>query len=489
MKNLNFFYIVLILAFLVLFSRLFWLQIIKGSHYQSIAQENRIRMEKMPAPRGVIFDKNGKLLVNNTPEGREYLYGKSLAHILGFLGEADEGQVESREYQLGDLVGREGVEKIYDKTLRGQDGGRILEVGAEGEETRELGQVEAVAGENIKLELDLELQEAGFRAMKGRRGALVASGPDGKILALVSSPAFDPHKVEEVLVDQDQPLFNRAIAGLYPPGSTFKIITAVAGLEERRINKDTTIEDTGEIKIGKWRFGNWYYDKYGKKEGIIGLVRAIKRSNDIFFYRVGERLGINKLAAWAKFFEIDKLSGIDLPSESQGRMPDPEWKQDFKGEAWFLGDTYITAIGQGDILMTPLAVNQMTQVIANQGKLCKPRVLVDQEPVCEDLKIEAEHLGLVKEGMKQACEEGGTGWPFFGFSPQVACKTGTAEVSEDKLPHAWFTLFVPVEDPEIVLTVLLEEAGEGSYEAAPVAKEVLEHWFSQPKPITFKDSP
>lgn len=479
MKNLKILYLVLFLAFFVLVSRLFWLQIIKGEHYFLIAQENRIKIEKILAPRGVIYDRGDKVLVNNTPEGREYLYGKALSHVLGFLGEATEEEVKNQGYQLGDLVGKDGVEKIYDRLLRGRDGGKILEVSADGEVLRELGQVEAMAGENIKLEIDLGLQERAFKAMEGHRGALVASTPDGKVLALVSSPSFQPHKIEEVLDAEDQPLFNRAISGLYPPGSTFKVITAVAGLEEGKIDENTLIEDTGEIRIGKWRFGNWYYDKYRKKEGIIGLVKAIKRSNDIFFYRVGERLGINKLADWAKFFGIDKLSGIDLPGESEGRMPDPSWKKEYKGEDWFLGDTYITAIGQGDILMTPLALNMMTSVIANKGLLCQPRVRADQDSVCEDLKIKEKNLRLVKEGMKQACETGGTGWPFFNFIPPVACKTGTAEVLKEKLPHAWFTLFAPVENPEIVLTVLLEEAGEGSYEAAPVAKEVLEYWFQE----------
>lgn len=479
MRDLKILYLLLMLVFLVLVVRLFWLQIIKGADYDLIAQENRIKIKKVLAPRGVIYDRNGEVLVSNTPEGRQYLSAKALSHVLGFLGEATEEEIKSGDYQLGDLVGKEGVEKIYDQTLRGRDGGIIQEVSADGEVLRERGQVEAVVGENIKLEIDLGLQRAAFKALKGRKGALVASTPDGKVLSLVSSPSFDPRKVEEVLADEDQPLFNRAIAGLYPPGSTFKIITVVAGLEEEKINEHTLIEDIGEIKIGKWRFGNWYYDKYGKKEGTIGLVFAIKRSNDIFFYRIGERLGINKLADWAKFFGIDQLSGIDLPGESQGRMPEPDWKREYKGEDWFLGDTYITAIGQGDILMTPLGVNLMTAVVASQGKLCQPRVKADEEVNCQDLKIQEKNLNLVKEGMKEVCAEGGTGWPFFDFSPPVACKTGTAEISDDKMPHAWFTLFVPVENPEIVLTVLLEEAGEGSYEAAPVAKEVLEYWFQK----------
>jgi len=478
-RDLKILYLLLILVFLVLVVRLFWLQIIKGADYDLIAQENRIKIEKVLAPRGVIYDRNGEVLVSNTPEGREYLSAKALSHVLGFLGEATEEEVKSGAYQLGDLVGKEGVEKIYDEILRGRDGGIIQEVAADGEVLRERGQVEAVVGENIKLEIDLGLQKAAFKALEGRKGALVASTPDGRVLSLVSSPSFDPHKVEEALVDKDQPLFNRAITGLYPPASTFKIITAIAGLEEEKIDEHTLIEDTGEIKVGKWRFGNWYYDKYGKKEGIIGLVFSIKRSNDIFFYRVGERLGINKLADWAKFFGIDQLSGIDLPGESSGRMPDPDWKRQYKDEDWFLGDTYITAIGQGDILMTPLGVNLMTAVVANQGKLCQPRVKADEKANCEDLKIQEKNLNLIKEGMKEACAEGGTGWPFFDFSPPVACKTGTAEISDDKMPHAWFTLFAPAENPEIVLTVLLEEAGEGSYEAAPVAKEVLEYWFQK----------
>lgn len=477
MKDFTFLYFLLILSFLVLVSRLFYLQIVKGREYELMAKENRIRIEKIRAFRGVIYDRNGEVLVNNTPEGRQYLYAKETAHVLGFLREADEEEIKDKGYKLADLVGKEGVEKFYDKILRGEDGGIIQEVSADGKVKREMGKVVPIAGKNLKLAIDLRMQKIGYEALAGRRGALVASTPDGRILSLVSSPSFDPNHLEDFLDKPDQPFFNRAISGLYPPGSTFKIITSLGALQEKVIDKDTQIEDTGEIKIGAWRFGNWYFDKYGKKEGTIGLVTAIKRSNDIFFYRLGERLGIRRMANWAKFFKIDKFSGIDLPGEAKGRMPEPQWKEDFKGEDWFLGDTFISAIGQGDILMTPLAVNLMTGVVANGGRLCQPQVKAGEEPKCEDLKIKLENLNLVKEGMREVCSEGGTAPVFFDFKPQVACKTGTAEIAKDKNPHAWFTVFSPVDEPEIVLTVILEEAGEGSEKAAPVAKKVLEEWF------------
>jgi penicillin-binding protein 2 len=375
--------------------------------------------------------------------------------------------------------------------------------------------------------------------VRGKKGAIVVSTPDGKILSLVSSPSFNPevfikaiectdlvkkdeecvrntNKLKDILSSSDQPLFNRAIAGLYPPGSTFKIVTSVAALEVGVINKDTKVEDTGQIEIGPYTYANWYFTQYGKKEGFLDLVKAIKRSNDIFFYKTGEWLGITKLSSWAREFGLGRKTGIILSGEEGGLVPDASWKKEVKKESWYLGDTYITSIGQGDLQTTPLQINQMASVIANNGLWCKP-LIVDKffseevfdevyfKPECRELPILQETIELVREGMREACEVGGTGWPLFKFqvandklkiddknffiAPEstrsaekrvripVACKTGTAETYEGEEPHAWFTVFAPVYDPEIVVTVLLEKAGEGSYEAAPVAYEILKEWF------------
>ena len=487
--------VVFSLLLFIVWLKLFSLQIIKGKENQALAEENRIKIEKIKAPRGIIYDCRREALVRNRPEGREYLYPEALAHVLGFVAEIAPEEIETEE-QLGSLVGKLGIEKQYDRLLRGKDGGILVEVGAEGEIMREIKRKEPQAGGNLNLTLDLELQKAALGALQGKKGALIASEPQtGKILSLVSSPSFNPNlftlaaeneakrtkEIERLLASTNQAMFNRAIAGLYPPGSTFKIVTAIAGLEEGKIDQNTEIEDQGEIEIGPYTFGNWYYYQYGRKEGQLDIVKAIKRSNDIFFYRVGEWLGISKLSEWAVYFGLGQPLGIDLPGEAGGLVPTPEWKKEQQTEGWYLGDTFITAIGQGDLQLTPLQVNQLAGVIASQGKFCRPHLVADGPEVdCQSLAVKPDNLALVKEGMKEACQEGGTGWPFFDFEPSVGCKTGTAEISQaGEETHAWFTVFAPVDKPEIVVTVLLEKGGEGSADAAPVAKEVLKTWFDQ----------
>jgi penicillin-binding protein 2 len=286
-------------------------------------------------------------------------------------------------------------------------------------------------------------------------------------------------KLQTLLTDPQKPFFNRVLGGAYPPGSTFKIVTATAGLEEGKINAETLWNDTGEIRVGEYSYKNWYFTQYGRTEGEINVVGALKRSTDTFFYKVGEWVGPTSLSAWAKAFGLGQKTQIDLPGEVEGLVPSPEWKEE-KGDRWFLGNTYHFAIGQGDLLATPLQINFLTNVMASGGQLCRPQVLKneDQKESCRDLKLKKETLSLVEEGMKEVCSSGGTAFPFFEFLPQVACKTGTAEFGdpEDKT-HAWFTSFAPFENPELSLTVLIEKGGEGSEVAAPVAKKIMEAYF------------
>lgn len=525
-KRISFFKIILIFSFLILWSRLFWLQIVKGAENKELADGNRIRIVRIPALRGPIYDRRNKILVRNRPEGREYIYRGVFSHAIGYLGELnnlEQQNFESAGSQLnynyaflaGEktpiFIGKMGIEKQYDQELRGKDGALLVEVNTQGKIIREIKKQPPKKGKSLVLNLDLSLQQKAFQLLAGRKGAVIASNPQtGEILALVSSPSFDPNlfsqsklrvltskitgeknnvntrslqKIQKILMDDNKPMFNRAIAGLYPPGSTFKIVTAIAGLEEKKINSQTLIEDTGEIKVGKFVFGNWYFRQYGKKEGMVDIIKAIKRSNDIYFYRVGERLGINKLAEWARYFGLGQVSGLDLEGEAQGLIPTPDWKEKTKNEKWYLGDTYITAIGQGNLELTPLQVNQMSSVIASGGYLCQPYLLKEDKPSCQKLNIQQRNLDLVKQGMREACRPGGTGWPFFKFKVnnselEVGCKTGTAEYGDaENKTHAWFTVFAPWDKPEINLTVLLEGAGEGSNEAGPVAKELLEDWF------------
>jgi len=523
-KRIFLFYGFLIISFLLLIGRLFELQIILGAKYRTLAEENRIKKEAIPAPRGMIYDRNNKPLIKNEPiyrlekkkceldcfeeiareealkieaaggeeaerlrldVGRDYLYGRALAHVLGYLGEVSEEEVKSGKWGLGDLVGRTGVEEKYEEILQGQDGGVIYEVDTLGNRVREIGKVETVPGRDLYLSIDTQLSKVAYQALEGKPGAVIATeAKTGQVLVLVSTPAFNPNQISpEDLIDEKKPMFNRAIGGQYPPGSTFKVVTAAAGIEENKVDESTVYEDVGFIQIGEYIYKNWYYNQYGRTEGEIGLVRAIKRSTDTFFYKVGEWVGANKLAEWGKAFGLGQETGIDLSGEVAGLVPTPKWKEKTIGEKWFLGNTYHFAIGQADLLTTPLQVNMMTSVISNEGKLCQPKIfrspITDhRSPACQDLKLKSETLRLVKEGMKEACSTGGTAFPFFDFSPQVGCKTGTAEFGDpEERTHAWLTAFAPVDDPEIIVTALVEKGGEGAYVAAPIVKEVMETWF------------
>ena len=513
--KIYFFLGLLVIGFLVLLGRLFELQIIFGTKNRALAEGNRIKREVLPAPRGMIYDRNGKELVRNVPIyrvkenedykvisreealgmeirgeteslrmdiGREYLYGEALAHVLGYLGEVNEDEVKSRLFKPGDLVGRTGVEEQDDALLRGQDGGEVFEVDAQGNKIREIGKIEPISGKSLYLSINAELSKVAYEALEKKPGAVVATEPQtGQVLVLVSSPSFNPNDINpQSLSDKNLPFFNRAISGVYPPGSTFKIVTSMAGLEEGKIDSQTTWNDTGEIKVGDYSYKNWYFTQYGRTEGTIDLVKAIKRSTDTFFYKVGEWVGPKKLAQWAEAFGLGRKTGIDLPREVKGLVPSPEWKEK-TGDRWFLGNTYHFAIGQGDLLATPLQINMMTEVIANNGRLCSPKVEKNngqKGEACQDLKLKQMNINLVKEGMKEVCSPGGTAFPFFEFQPQVACKSGTAEfVNAEGKTHAWLTSFAPVDSPEIVVTALLEGGGEGSYVAAPVVKKLMETWF------------
>ncbi|OGG05679.1 hypothetical protein A3D05_01030 [Candidatus Gottesmanbacteria bacterium RIFCSPHIGHO2_02_FULL_40_24] len=539
------------LAMGILYWRLFVLTVVEGSQYKRMAQENRIREINISAPRGIIYDRNKNPLIRNiplitdisgkmlnTPSGendiesieastREYIYGDVFGNLLGYIGETDPDDLkklasvgnktlDNQPYKLRDTIGKMGIEKVYDRWLRGNDGQELFEVNATGNYIRTLGRVEATTGNNLILNIDLELSKKATEILKGQKAGIIASDPEtGSILLLVSSPSFDPNiilkdeDISTIFANPDQPLFNRAIAGLYPPGSTFKIVTALSALESGSVNAKSTVEDTGVLNVGEnYSFANWYFTQYGKTEGQVDLVKAIQRSNDIYFYKAGEFTGISNLAKWARIMGTGKLSGIDLDGEEKGLMPDPQWQKKIKGENWFLGNTYHTAIGQGDVLTTPLQVNLWTNVIASNGKLCRPNISQSKKENCIALPFIKDNIKLVKDGMVKACQTGGTGWPLFNFTvendkinidginfleaPQstasakkrvevtTACKTGTAEFGDEKdRTHAWFTVFAPVEKPQISLTILIEGGGEGSSVAGPVAKELLKLWFER----------
>lgn len=518
---------VLILGFCILLARLLELQIIQGNYFRGLADGNRVRKVTIPAPRGRILARGGEELVGNVevkkriifnPQSgysttdeledapddeiisqwiRDYKLGEGFAHASGYLGSVNEdevGKIDPKCPERGprmseDFVGRGGLEEIYNCELSGTNGEEIIEVDTTGKKVRTIGRREPIPGKDIRTTIDFGLQKASYQASLENKGAVVASTPDGEILAIVSTPSFDPNyfvrpgqssEIRKIFDNKDLPLFNRSLGGLFHPGSVFKPVVAIASLEEKVIQPDFTFTDTGVITVNNFSYSNWYFTQYGGTEGSIDLTRAIARSTDTFFYKIGEYLGANKLVNWTEKFGFGKLTGIDVPGEVSGLVPSPTWKLRVKGEPWFLGNTYHFSIGQGDLAVTPLEVNQSIATIANRGKLCVPHLILKDNAECHDLKISKLNLDTVVAGMRKACEEGGTGFTFFDFNPRVACKTGTAETNDDEKTHAWFTLFGPIDEgpdlPEIVMTVLVERGGEGSKVAGPIARKIMDYW-------------
>lgn len=537
-KSVIFSVIFIGILFLILLGRLFQLQVVKGKENMFLADNNRARRLVIRAPRGLLTDRHGDILVQNTPvflikndkgedteisrekalelqaQGknvtivikRNYLDSDNFSHLIGYLGEVSAKELgieklDLKGYFQRSLIGRSGVEDWYEEELKGKDGSELLEIDTSGKIVRSINRVLPIPGKTLTLAVDKKLQSIAASQMEGKKGAVVATNPNtGEVLVFYSSPSYDLNifsdqkrnkELVSLIKDEDNmPLLNRVIAGLYQPGSTFKIVTSIAGLEEGKITANTLINDPGVLEVAGFKYANWYFTQYGRTEGEVNLVKAISRSTDTYFYKLGEFIGIENLAKWAKTFGLNQKFGIDLAGELPGFVGTPEWKEKTRGESWFLGNTYHMAIGQGDLSLTPLGVNLMTGVVANGGKICKPRVLrIGSENTphgieCRDIGIKKEYLDLVKKGMIGACLPGGTAYPFFSFTPQVACKTGTAEVGDDgKTTHAWFTVMAPADPPaggpQIVLTVLVEHGGEGSAVAAPIAKEILKEYFRE----------
>ena len=497
-----------VVLFGILGVKLATLQLFYGGRYRILADENRIKQIKIPALRGQITDRNGNVLARSDisekydeilkltleKSTRGYPAGEAAAAAVGYLGQIKEDEVgllkELDKYLPGDWIGRDGVEAVYEEDLRGEDGGRLVEVDNGGKVVREMGRKEPKVGKDLKLSLDLSLQRTALEAMEGKKGAVVASDPrTGEILTLISSPSFDPNSFvnaqyqvsnAQYLIDPNLPLFNRAIGAVYPPGSTFKMVTMAAAISEGKVNPGFTYTDTGIISVAGFKYSNWLFTKGGGREGTIGFARALTRSTDTFFYKIGEMTTLELLAKWAKNLGLGEKTGIDLPGEVAGLIPDPEWKEKAKGEKWFLGNTFHMAIGQGDVLTTPIQINQMTNILATGGKKCTPHLKYDQLNKCGNVQISEEALKLIKLGMEGACAPGGTAFPLFGFDVKTACKTGTAEyVAENgkMRTHGWLTAYAPLQDPVISITVVVEGGGEGSNVAAPVVRKMLARYF------------
>ena len=504
------FIFLIVIVFVVFVFRLFQLTVVKGEYYRRLADENRVRNVVIEAPRGKILDRKGvEIAVSSNPDlnqsadrinsKRTYTSPEAVSSLIGYRQTADQQDIDNdnclNKLKIGDKVGKKGIEKLYECDLHGVSGKKLIELDAQSKYVRTLSIVPPQPGKIIKLSLDLNLQNKAYEQLNpptgGKKGAIIALKPKtGEVLAFVSSPGFNPQDFEDnnqnainkYLNDKDNPLFDRVAEGAYPPGSIFKLVLATGVLEEKIIDENTLLVDNGILKAGPLTFGNWYFLQYGKTEGELNIVKAIRRSTDTFFYQVGDKLGPEKIKYWADRFGYGKKINMGL-EQAEGTVPSPFWKKEILKENWYLGDTYNLSIGQGYLLVTPLQVGLVTSVFANAGNLCLPKFLKDEKPQCKSLNLSEKTLALVREGMKGACSTGGTGWPLFDFEVnggkiQTACKTGTAE-SQDKsqAAHAWITAFAPFDNPEIAVTVLVENGGQGSDVAGPIAKEIFKTYF------------
>ena len=433
---------------------------------------------------------------------RDYVDGEGFAHILGFVGEAskeDLAKLSDLGVRGGDKVGKSNLELLNEPALRGKAGERLVEVDAFGHQFRTLSEEPSVSGDSITLTIDSKLQEAVFDVLSEGMGksqavggaAVVQNVNTGEILALVSLPSFDPNlfsagisetEYQALLSDPRRPLFNRVVSGAFPPGSTFKMVTATAALEEDVITPSTVIDDKGSISVGSFVFRGWAPEGLGP----VSLVTAIAKSSDIYFYTVGggygsqRGVGVEKLAEWSRRFGLGSITSVDLTGEVAGLVPNEAWKLEARGEPWYIGNTYHMSIGQGDVLVTPLQLNNLVVAIANGGTLYKPFLLKRAQPEVLHSKIASpETLDWVRQGMRAASSPGGTAYPVYDFKVAVAGKTGTSETGRGDKTHAWFTCFAPYENPEIAITVFLEEGGEGSHDAAPVVRKILEAYFGE----------
>ncbi len=569
----------LLLALLSLLAAHFWqLQVVRGREFRERAENNRIRVLPLAAPRGPLLDREGRLLVENqasfsvamTPEHSEgldrsvrllarvlrigegqirerlarrsgpyrpvvvksgvsfaevaelearrlelpevnveivprraYPLASAAAHSLGRVGEVSEAQLEQPAFahlQPGDQVGQAGLEAQYNQRLMGRDGYRRVIVNSRGVEVAEAERQEPVDGPSLTLTLDGRLQEAMEQAFGGRSGSAVALDPqNGEILGMVSLPAFDPNGFTngidpalwaQLTGDPETPLMNRVIQGQYAPGSLFKVVVATAALEEGVITPSTTFFCGGQLSL----YGTVFHCNRPEGHGLVDIHRALQMSCNVFFYQVGVRLEIERLARWARRLGLGGPSGVDLPHEAGGLIPSPEWKLRTQKTPWYAGETVSVAIGQGQVMVTPLQMARLTALVANGGKLVSPHLVRPQPGLPQawaapvDLGLKPETLAVVREGLWAVVNEGGTGWRARIDGLDVCGKTGSAQVvararlqkggaPTSILPHAWFMSFAPKQNARIALLVLVEHGGSGGEAAAPVARQILQAYL------------
>ena len=585
-RRIRVFALFVVLTFAFLTHRLWVLQVLQGKHYTTMSEHNRIRLERIPAIRGMVFDRSNRLLINSRPsfdirylpdEGEEpetalrrladvvdgdaqnflaavgraggsegvtllrdvdwpsvvavetrrldlpgvsvsvrarrsYLTDEMTAHLLGYLGEVNAGQLQQlrkRGYRQGDEIGQSGLEKRWEWQLAGRSGVEKVEVNATGRKVRMIDRLNATPGHDIELTLDMKVQRVAYDALRDKEGAIVVLEVDtGAVVAMVSSPAFDPNwfargltsgEWRQLTDNEETPLHNRALQGQFPPGSTFKIVTALAALEEGVISPDRRLFCGASYEVGNRVLRCW--NKHG--HGHVNMHDALVQSCDVYFYRLAQRLGVDKIARYARGFGFGAPTGIELDGESPGLVPDRAWKKRRFGTPWYPGETPMVAIGQGFLGVTPLQMASLAATVANGGTVYRPwfvrRVLSPEGQVMEEygpvrktaLDLKDRSLAVVRRALFDVVHhQRGTGKRARSGMVEVAGKTGTAQVvqmpgevvkSED-LPypvrdHAWFVAYAPAGDPEIAVATLVEHGGHGGAAAAPITREVIEAYF------------
>jgi penicillin-binding protein 2 len=588
---------------LLLVGRLVWLQVVRYDYYTDLSQGNRVRIEPLPAPRGIIYDRQGLILAENQPAyqlelvpeqvpdldatlqglvriglldaddvddakrtvrsrrpfdsvpirlhlsesdmaafgvnrfefpgvdirtrlARSYPQGETAVHALGYVGTVsatDLARIDREAYAGTSTIGKVGIEAAYEDPLRGRNGSREIMVNARGRSVEKLGTLQAALqtrpgepGTDLFLTLDLEVQRVAEQAVRDQRAAIVALDPNnGDVIALVSRPGFDPNlfargltRTEYAALNEnpDRPLFNRALRGTYPPGSTIKPVVALAGLTHGIIEPDKPFFCIGYFSLpgSSHRFRDWR----PKGHGAVDLRSAISQSCDPYFYSLSNQLGVRRLNAFLGQFGLGKPTGIDIGGEKSGILPSPEWKKTaFKqrsAQVWFPGETVIFGIGQGYMTSTPLQLAHMTAILATRGKNFEPRLVramrnprtqrmteLTPAPLPPLQAASAEHWDLIIDGMR-AVMEGGTATRSAAGAPySIAGKTGTAQVfsvaqnarynesaiAERLRDHAWFVAFAPIEAPRIAIAVLVENGRSGSGTAAPIARTVMDAYL------------
>lgn len=580
----------ILIGFSILLLRFIYLQVIKGAEFKALSEKNAVRLKTIKSSRGLIFDRNKNLLVDNRPSFnlnivledaedvkqsiqsaaelidddpaelmdkiikagrgaryrpvalknnltrdqvavieahmfdipgiqidiepvRHYIYKKTAAHLLGYLGEVNTDEMLNGNYtnvRAGDSIGKYGIEKKFQNYLNGRRGGRQVEVDANGRVIKILKTIEPVQGFDLNLTVDLQLQQTAEKMLENKRGAVVALDPtNGDILAMASAPSFDQNefiggisqtKWDELISNPGKPMINKAIQGEYPPASTYKIITSIAALEEKVVDLNTSVFCPGSLKYGNRVYRCW--KKYG--HGEMDIYKGLEQSCDVFYYQAGIKLGVDTLAQYAMGCGLGARTGIMLDNERKGLIPTSEWKLKRFNEPWQGGENLSIAIGQGYNLVTPLQMAVFIGAVGNGGTLYRPRIVKtiqnSRGDIVREVKPEIkggipagrETLGIVKTALLDVVQgERGTARGIRIKGVEIAGKTGTAQVFSIKKDedieqedldynlrdHAWFVCYAPAENPAIAIAVMIEHGEHGSTAAAPVAGALIKQYL------------